>query len=169
MKEKFYNHIVQLQETICKELEKIDGRGKFLEDKWVREEGGGGTTKILEEGELIEKGGVNISKVYGILPESMQKQLKTNDNKFFACGLSLVIHPKNPMIPTVHANWRYFEMYDKNGRISDCWFGGGQDLTPYYINENDIKHFHSVCKSVCDKHSDDFYFNFKQNEDIKCQ
>ena len=165
MKEKFYNHIVQLQETICKELEKIDGRGKFFEDKWVREEGGGGTTKILEEGELIEKGGVNISKVYGILPESMQKQLKTNDNKFFACGLSLVIHPKNPMIPTVHANWRYFEMYDKNGRISDCWFGGGQDLTPYYINENDIKHFHSVCKSVCDKHSDDFYFNFKQNCD----
>ena len=79
MKEKFYNHIVQLQETICKELEKIDGRGKFSEDKWVREEGGGGTTKILEEGELIEKGGVNISKVYGILPESMQKQLKTND------------------------------------------------------------------------------------------
>ena len=165
MKEKFYNHIVQLQETICKELEKIDGRGKFLEDKWVREEGGGGTTKILEEGELIEKGGVNISKVYGILPESMQKQLKTNDNKFFACGLSLVIHPKNPMIPTVHANWRYFEMYDKNGKISDCWFGGGQDLTPYYINKNDIKHFHSVCKSVCDKHSDDFYFNFKQNCD----
>jgi coproporphyrinogen III oxidase len=165
MKEKFYNHIVQLQETICKELEKIDGGGKFFEDKWAREGGGGGTTKVLEEGQVIEKGGVNISKVYGELPESIQKQLKTSDSKFFACGLSLVIHPKNPMIPTVHANWRYFEMYDKNGEVSDCWFGGGQDLTPYYINEKDIKHFHSVCKSVCDKHSDDFYFNFKQNCD----
>ena len=83
MKEKFYNHIVQLQETICKELEKIDGGGKFFEDKWAREGGGGGTTKVLEEGQVIEKGGVNISKVYGELPESMQKQLKTSDSKFF--------------------------------------------------------------------------------------
>ena len=110
MKEKFYDHIVRLQKTICKELEKIDGKGKFFEDKWVREGGGGGNTKILENGELIEKGGVNISKVYGILPESMQKQLNTKDNKFFACGLSLVIHPKNPMIPTGACGGMYTDL-----------------------------------------------------------
>ena len=109
MKTKFYNHIVQLQKAMCEEFEKIDGKARFFEDKWTREGGGGGITKIIEDGKVIEKGGVNISKVFGELPQSMQKQLNTKSNKFFACGLSLVIHPINPMVPTVHANWRYFE------------------------------------------------------------
>ena len=149
MKTKFYSHIVQLQKSICDEFEKIDGKAKFFEDKWTRDGGGGGITKIIEDGKVIEKGGVNISKVFGELPQSMQKQLNTNSNKFFACGLSLVIHPINPMVPTVHANWRYFEMYDDDGNITDSWFGGGQDLTPYYIFENDIEHFHKQCKTIC--------------------
>jgi coproporphyrinogen III oxidase len=165
MKTKFYNHIVQLQKAMCEEFEKIDGKARFFEDKWTREGGGGGITKIIESGEVIEKGGVNISKVFGILPQSMQKQLNTKSNKFFACGLSLVIHPKNPMAPTVHANWRYFEMYDDDGNIIDSWFGGGQDLTPYYVFEDDIQHFHKECKTICDKHNPSFYNKFKENCD----
>ena len=165
MKTKFYNHIVQLQKTICDKFEKIDGKARFFEDKWTRNAGGGGITKIIENGKVIEKGGVNISKVFGVLPKSMQKQLNTKSNKFFACGLSLVIHPKNPMVPTVHANWRYFEMYDDDGNIADSWFGGGQDLTPYYIFEDDIQHFHKECKTICDKHNPSFYIKFKENCD----
>ncbi|MDB4059204.1 oxygen-dependent coproporphyrinogen oxidase [bacterium] len=165
MKTKFYNHIVQLQKTICDEFEQIDEKARFFEDKWTRDGGGGGITKIIEDGKVIEKGGVNISKVFGELPQSMQKQLNTKSNKFFACGLSLVIHPKNPMVPTVHANWRYFEMYDDDGDISDSWFGGGQDLTPYYIFEDDIQHFHKQCKAICDKHNPSFYIKFKENCD----
>ena len=162
MKNKFYSHIVQLQKSICDEFEKIDGKAKFFEDKWTRDGGGGGITKIIEDGKVIEKGGVNISKVFGELPQSMQKQLNTKSNKFFACGLSLVIHPINPMVPTVHANWRYFEMYDDDGNITDSWFGGGQDLTPYYIFENDIEHFHKQCKTICDNTTQVFMLNLKR-------
>ena len=165
MKDKFYKHIVDLQRLICSTFEKIDNNSVFNEDIWKRKEGGGGITRIMEGGNVIEKGGVNISKVYGKLPKSMQKQLNTNDEEFFACGLSLVIHPKNPMIPTVHANWRYFEMYDNKGNISDSWFGGGLDLTPYYIFGDDIIHFHTICKETCDKYDINFYRKFKQNCD----
>ena len=165
MKDVFYNHIVTLQSKICQELESVDTSSKFSEDKWLRSEGGGGTTKIFENGEVFEKAGVNISKVYGRLPETMKKQLNTNDSQFYACGLSIVIHPKNPMAPTVHANWRYFEMYDKKGNISDSWFGGGQDLTPYYLFNEDAKYFHEKCKQVCDKHNNSFYVKFKNNCD----
>src|SRR5690606_19719869 len=91
----------------------------------------------------------------------MQKHFGVGDVDFFACGLSLVLHPRNPMAPTVHANWRYFEMYDKQGEMVDAWFGGGQDLTPYYLFEEDANHFHSVCKEVCDKHDLQFYPDFK--------
>ena len=150
MKDQFYNFIRGLQDKITKELENIDGKAKFNEDLWERPEGGGGRSRIIENGNVIEKGGVNISAVDGPLPESMQKYFNVNKVDFFACGLSLVIHPFNPMIPTVHGNWRYFEMYDKKGNIIDQWFGGGQDLTPYYIFEEDVKHFHQSCKNVCD-------------------
>ena len=87
------------------------------------------------------------------------------DANFFACGLSLVLHPKNPMVPTVHANWRYFEMYDADGNIVDQWFGGGQDLTPYYLFDEDAKHFHQVCKTACDKHNAEFYPKYKSRCD----
>ena len=165
MKDKFYSYIKNLQDKITKEFEIIDGSKSFQEDIWRRDEGGGGRTRILQNGKVFEKGGVNISKVYGHLPKSMQAYFKVSDVDFFACGLSLVIHPKNPMVPTVHANWRYFEMYDSNGEILDQWFGGGLDLTPFYIFNDDVKHFHAVCKSVCKQHDESYYAKFKKNCD----
>ena len=161
MKDKFYNYIQQLQDTITSKLEAIDGKAKFQEDLWKRPEGGGGRTRVIENGNVFEKGGVNISGVHGKLPDSMQKYFGVEDADFFACGLSLVIHPKSPMVPTVHANWRYFEMYDQDGNIVDQWFGGGQDLTPYYLFEEDAKHFHQTCKTACDKHNTNFYPKYK--------
>lgn len=95
----------------------------------------------------------------------MQAYFNVEDVDFYACGLSLVIHPKNPKVPTVHANWRYFEMYDNNGAIVDSWFGGGQDLTPYYLFEEDARHFHQVCKMACDRHHPNFYKNYKSRCD----
>ena len=165
MKNKFYNYIENLQNTITKELERVDGKAKFKEDIWKRPEGGGGRTRVIENGNVFEKGGVNISGVHGKLPESMQKYFNVSDCDFFACGLSLVLHPTNPMVPTVHANWRYFEMYDKKGNIINSWFGGGQDLTPYYLFEDDVKHFHQTCKDACDKHDPLFYTTYKKQCD----
>lgn len=165
MKQKFYEYIQELQNNITAKLEEIDGVAKFREDIWRREEGGGGKTRVLENGAVFEKGGVNISSVYGPLPLEMQQYFKVPDVDFFACGLSLVLHPKNPMVPTVHANFRYFEMYDKAGKIIDQWFGGGQDLTPYYLFEEDARHFHKVCKKACDRHDPSFYLKFKKQCD----
>jgi coproporphyrinogen III oxidase len=161
MKDKFFKYIHELQDTITSGLEAIDGKAKFQEDVWKRPEGGGGRTRVIENGAVFEKGGVNTSGVHGKLPDSMQKYFGVEDADFFACGLSLVLHPKNPMVPTVHANWRYFEMYDKEGNIVDQWFGGGQDLTPYYLFEDDAKHFHQTCKTACDKHHPEFYPKYK--------
>ncbi|MUU78991.1 oxygen-dependent coproporphyrinogen oxidase [Winogradskyella sp. HL2-2] len=161
IKDKFFNYINQLQDTITSKLEEVDGKAKFQEDLWDRPEGGGGRTRVIENGNVFEKGGVNISGVHGKLPDSMQKYFGVEDADFFACGLSLVLHPTNPMVPTVHANWRYFEMYDKDGNIVDQWFGGGQDLTPYYLFEEDAKHFHQICKTACDKHNPEFYPKYK--------
>ncbi len=161
MKEKFYNYILGLQNTITAELEKIDGKALFREDLWERAEGGGGRTRVIENGGVFEKGGVNVSAVHGALPKSMQSYFGVEEADFFACGLSLVLHPVNPLVPTVHANWRYFEMYDKQGDIVDQWFGGGQDLTPYYLFDEDVLHFHSICKQACDLHHPDFYTTYK--------
>jgi len=165
MKEKFQEYIYQLQDTICKKLEEIDGKAVFQEDLWDRPEGGGGRTRVIENGNVFEKGGVNISAVHGKLPEAMQKNFGVSHSDFFACGLSLVLHPINPFAPTVHANWRYFEMYDANGDIVTQWFGGGQDLTPYYLFDEDAIHFHNVCKGACDKHDDSFYPMYKERCD----
>ncbi|PWG06363.1 oxygen-dependent coproporphyrinogen oxidase [Polaribacter aquimarinus] len=165
MKDKFYNYIENLQDTITSTLEKVDGEAKFQEDIWKRAEGGGGRTRVIENGKVFEKGGVNISAVHGELPEVLRNQFKVKEGNFFACGLSLVLHPKNPLVPTVHANWRYFEMYDDAGNIVTQWFGGGQDLTPYYLFDEDAIHFHSVCKSACDKHHSEFYPKFKETCD----
>lgn len=165
MKTEFVKYIKNLQNTITSKLEEIDGKGIFKEDLWERPEGGGGRSRILENGAVFEKGGVNISEVHGKLPESMQQYFGVKDADFFACGLSLVLHPHNPMAPTVHANWRYFEMYNANGEIVDQWFGGGQDLTPYYLFDEDAKHFHKTCKIACDKHNPDFYEKYKKRCD----
>lgn len=161
MKEQFVAYIRTLQDTITSRLEAIDGKAKFEEDLWDRPEGGGGRTRVIENGAVFEKGGVNISEVHGKLPESMQQYFGVKDANFFACGLSLVLHPINPMAPTVHANWRYFEMYNQEGEIVDQWFGGGQDLTPYYLFEEDATHFHQTCKTACDKHNETFYPKYK--------
>jgi coproporphyrinogen III oxidase len=161
VKDKFFKYIHELQDSITSTLQDIDGEATFEEDIWKRPEGGGGRTRIIQNGAIFEKGGVNISGVHGKLPESMQNYFGVKDVDFFACGLSLVLHPKNPMVPTVHANWRYFEMYDANGTIVDQWFGGGQDLTPYYLFEEDATHFHQTCKTACDKHNPEFYPKYK--------
>jgi len=161
MKDNFVNYIHQLQDRITSTLEALDGTATFQEDLWKRPEGGGGRTRVIENGTLFEKGGVNISQVHGKLPETMQQYFGVKDANFFACGLSLVLHPKNPFVPTVHANWRYFEMYNQEGEIVDQWFGGGQDLTPYYLFDEDATHFHSVCKTACDAHDTSFYPKYK--------
>ena len=172
MKNKFFTYIQNLQDTIVAGLEAVDGHAKFKEDLWERPEGGGGRTRVIENGQVFEKGGVNISAVHGKLPEAMQKMFGVGEADFFACGLSLVLHPKSPMVPTVHANWRYFEMYDTSTSLStgprkviQQWFGGGQDLTPYYLFEEDAVHFHQTCKTACDKHNPDFYPKYKKQCD----
>lgn len=165
MKDKLYAYIQHLQDQITSKLEEVDGLATFREDLWDRPEGGGGRTRVIENGAVFEKGGVNISAVHGELPVSMQQMFGVEEADFFACGLSLVIHPKNPMVPTVHANWRYFEMYDKSGNKINSWFGGGQDLTPYYLFEEDAVHFHQVCKTACSKHHPEFYSKYKQQCD----
>ena len=165
MKDQFYKYIETLQDAITTTIEELDGVAKFKEDIWKRDEGGGGKTRVIENGAVFEKGGVNVSAVYGKLPEVLRKQFKVDEGDFFACGLSLVLHPKNPFAPTVHANWRYFEMYNPQGEIVTQWFGGGQDLTPYYLFNEDAIHFHTVCKKVCDNYQEEFYPIFKKNCD----
>lgn len=165
MREQFVSYIKNLQDQITSKLEAIDGKATFKEDLWKRAEGGGGRTRVIEDGNVIEKGGVNISEVHGPLAPAMQQYFNVGDVDFFACGLSLVIHPKNPYAPTVHANWRYFEMLDKAGNLVDSWFGGGQDLTPYYLFEEDAQHFHQTCKTACDKHDPEFYPQYKMRCD----
>jgi coproporphyrinogen III oxidase len=149
--------VERLQNQICTTLEEVDGQSHFIEDMWKHKGGGGGRTRVLEEGAVFEKAGVNTSAVHGMMPEKMAKQLNTRPMAFFATGISLVIHPRSPMIPTVHANYRYFEQED-----GDSWFGGGSDLTPYYLYEEDVVHFHSVLKRACDRHTNESYPRFKK-------
>lgn len=152
----------RLQDTICSELEQEDGLAVFQEDKWERPEGGGGKTRILTHGALFEKGGVNTSVVHGLVNNAMRQQLGLEGHRWFACGLSLVLHPINPFVPTTHANWRYFELYDQDGHIIDRWFGGGADLTPYYLFEDDARHFHGTFKSAMDPFGEALYPAYKK-------
>jgi coproporphyrinogen III oxidase len=161
IKNQFTAHIKALQNTICSALEHADGKAKFISDVWERPGGGGGESRVISDGNIFEKGGVNISVVHGKLPSLAAEQLKINGEDFFACGLSLVIHPFNPFVPTVHANWRYFEVYNSAGSAADAWFGGGTDLTPYYLFEEDAIHFHAVQKDSCDRFDPSFYPQFK--------
>ena len=165
MKEKFSSWIKEIQNSICHEVETADGKEKFLEDKWSRPEGGGGITRVIQNGAVFEKGGVNTSEVYGDITPAISTQLKVTGDKFFACGISLVLHPRSPMVPTVHANYRYFEVYGKDGNVLDSWFGGGADLTPYYLFEEDAVHFHTVHKTSCDKFQEGSYQLFKKQCD----
>src|SRR5262245_4709003 len=165
MREKFTRFITDLQNNICNALESEDGKAVFISDKWERSGGGGGDTRVIENGNVFEKGGVNSSVVHGEVTDLMRTQLKIEGSKWFACGLSLVIHPKNPYVPTVHANWRYFELYDEQGKLADSWFGGGADLTPYYIFEEDARHFHQTLKDAIDPFGGELYVKYKKNCD----
>lgn len=164
-KDKFRDYIHSLQDHICAGLEQLDGQAVFMEDKWERPEGGGGKTRVIANGNVFEKGGVNTSVVHGPLPKAMQDAFGVPESNFYACGLSLVIHPLNPHVPTVHANWRYFELYDKAGSLIDRWFGGGADLTPYYPVEEDAKHFHATFKNAIDPFGSELYPKYKKHCD----
>lgn len=160
--------IMRIQAEFCKALEKEeDEHAKFKVDRWLRPSGGGGITCVLQDGRVFEKAGVNISVVSGTLPpgavqqmRSRGKNLQNAELPFFAAGVSAVIHPRNPMVPTIHFNYRYFEVKDKDG--VQWWFGGGTDLTPYYLNEDDAKHFHLTLKNACDAHDKSYYAKFKK-------
>jgi len=148
-----------LQNSICQALEQVDGKGKFVEDIWQRADGGGGKTRILSNGNIIEKGGVNFSEVFGEVSENMQEKLGMPKGKFFATGISIVMHPHNPFVPIIHMNIRYFELETQNENI--YWFGGGIDLTPHYIDKDDARFFHQTLKNTCDKFDYAFYPHFK--------
>ena len=165
IKQRWIDYIHDLQNRICIELEIADGNAKFTEDRWQRAEGGGGITRVISNGNVFEKGGVNSSVVYGPVTDIMRNQLNIQGVNWFACGLSLVLHPVNPYVPTVHCNYRMFELYDTNDQLVDRWFGGGTDLTPYYLIEEDAKHFHQTFKNVCDQYDASFYFKFKKECD----
>lgn len=178
IKDNFISLIHRLQDEICTALENIDGKASFREDRWERPGGGGGKSRVIADGNVFEKGGVNTSVVHGELPELMAKQFGVSQAQFMACGISLVIHPVNPFVPTVHANFRYFELYDDNGTLKDSWFGGGADLTPYYLDEQDGIHFHQTFKNACDpfgtelypmfkKHCDEYFINKHRNNEAR--
>ncbi len=159
MLERFNTFIIHAQDAICSALEAVDGKAKFREDLWERPGGGGGRTRVISGGNVFEKGGVNISNVHGELPEAMRAHFGVKGGQFSACGISLVIHPINPFVPTVHANYRYFEVE------GDAWFGGGADLTPYYLFKDDAAHFHRKHREACDRIDTAFYPEFKANCD----
>jgi coproporphyrinogen III oxidase len=140
-------YFANLQDRICQGLTEIDGRGRFHEDAWQRSGGGGGRTRVLAEGGVFEKAGVNFSQVSGQLAEEFARQIPGEGRDFSATGISLVIHPRSPLLPTVHANFRFLTKGDRQ------WFGGGADLTPYYPYREDVIHFHRTWKRVCDKHA----------------
>lgn len=164
MKTRMELMIMKVQADFCHSLEGEENfNKKFKVDRWQRPEGGGGITCVLQDGDVFEKAGVNISVVSGNLPPGAIQQMKSRGKElpegelpFFAAGVSAVIHPRNPMVPTIHFNYRYFEVTDKTGQ-KQWWFGGGTDLTPYYLNEEDAKHFHETLKGACDEHDITYY------------
>ncbi|GKV43130.1 hypothetical protein SLEP1_g50463 [Rubroshorea leprosula] len=169
---RFQQMIMKAQAIVCEAIEEVDGVGKFKEDAWTRPGGGGGISRVLQDGAVWEKAGVNISVVYGMMPPEAYRAAKpaaTDLNPgpvpFFAAGISSVLHPRNPFAPTLHFNYRYFETdapKDIPGAPRQWWFGGGTDLTPAYIFEEDVRHFHSIQKRACDKFDPTFYPRFKK-------
>lgn len=160
--------ILRIQAEICKDLEDVDGEEKFLVEKWDRAEGGGGITCVMQDSNVWEKAGVNISVVNGTLPPAAAEQMRVRHKElsqgkltFFAAGISSVLHPRNPKVPTLHFNYRYFEVFDNEQGKKHWWFGGGTDLTPYFLDKEDIIHFHTTLKEACDKHNKEYYKRFK--------
>ena len=152
----------QIQDEICAGLEQLDGKEHFVEELWQRDGGGGGRSRVIQNGDIFEKGGVNFSRVEGQLPETIKNALKVEQQDFFATGVSIVIHPNHPLVPIIHMNIRYFEMESgKAGKPAMKWFGGGIDLTPHYVFEDDARFFHSKLKAVCDDFGGDAYHRFK--------
>ena len=154
--------LLQLQDEICRSLEQADGVGRFVEDAWAREGGGGGRTRVMRHGDMIEQGGVNFSHVYGdAMPASATAHRpELAGRKFEAMGVSLVIHPHNPYVPTSHANVRFF-IAEKEGEEPIWWFGGGFDLTPFYPFAEDVQHWHRVSRDLCQPFGEDIYPEFK--------
>jgi coproporphyrinogen III oxidase len=144
--ERARTYFLELQERICTALIDLDGQGAFQEDNWSRQGGGGGRTRVLENGAVFEKAGVSFSDVAGELAEDFASQLPGEGRTFLATGMSLVLHPRSPLIPTVHANFRFLTKGNRE------WFGGGADLTPYYPMRDDVIHFHRVWKQTCERH-----------------
>ena len=159
-KEQIAEQYQQIQNEICAGLELVDGVGKFQEEIWNRDGGGGGRTRIIQNGSVLEKAGVNFSAVHGKLPDSIKKAFGVSEDDFFATGVSIVIHPNSPWIPIIHMNIRYFEMLGETGKEMR-WFGGGIDLTPHFVIEEDARFFHRSLKHTCDKFHSDFYSKFK--------
>lgn len=182
IRQKFERVCRDAQNSICSALEELDGVGKFKTDVWSRSDGGGGVSRVMSGGKVFEKAGVNVAVVYGTMPaEALRAATERGFNRaqngatkatetaqsisshqpkkipFFACGISSVLHPKNPYCPTMHFNYRYFETAG-----GTWWFGGGTDITPSYLNDADMKHFHTTYKTVCDKHDPNFYPKFKK-------
>ncbi|MBX7219503.1 MAG: oxygen-dependent coproporphyrinogen oxidase [Blastocatellia bacterium] len=150
-------YFANLQDEICHALENLDGQATFREDVWERPGGGGGRTRVIEAGRVFEKGGVNFSYVFGDMPEKLASKMAGSEGLTFAAtGVSLVLHPRNPMVPTVHANFRFFQ------QKTTAWFGGGADLTPYYPYREDAVHFHRTLKAACDGYDPDYYPRFKK-------
>lgn len=147
----------QIQNNICNAIEKADGASSFVEDTWSRPGGGGGHSRILTEGKILEKAGVNFSAVHGQLPDVIAKEYGVDSREFYATGVSIVMHPHNPFVPIIHMNIRYFEIAGEKQ-----WFGGGIDLTPHYIIPSQAKLFHQSLKDVCDRHNSSYYSKFKE-------
>ncbi|GAV62353.1 Coprogen_oxidas domain-containing protein [Cephalotus follicularis] len=173
VRSRFEKMIREAQCSVCAAIEAVEGveGAKFKEDVWSRPAGGGGISRVLQDGAVWEKAGVNVSVVYGLMPPEAYRAANPNQARkpgpipFFAAGISSVLHPKNPFAPTLHFNYRYFETdapKDDPGAPRQWWFGGGTDLTPAYIFEEDVKHFHSIQKRACDKFDPTFYPRFKK-------
>jgi coproporphyrinogen III oxidase len=156
-------YLLELQDRICSALQAEDGQASFQEESWDREEGGGGRSRVITDGNVFEKGGVNFSHVYGsqLPPSATAARPELAGRSFEAMGVSLVMHPENPYIPTSHANVRFF-IAEKPGEEPVWWFGGGYDLTPYYGNIEDCQHWHQTAKLACDPFGDEVYLRLKQ-------
>ena len=158
-------YLIGLQNDICDGLSSVDGESNFQSDKWERSEGGGGDTRVIKDGAIYEKGGVNFSHVFGAIPDFIN-ETKKSDGIFHATGVSIVIHPQNPFVPIIHMNVRYFELRDKtDNEIIDAWFGGGIDVSPAYPNKSDTKFFHQFIKQACDEIDESYYPFFKKTCD----
>jgi coproporphyrinogen III oxidase len=158
------DYLQSLQNRIISELEQVDGKAKFRRDAWQRPGGGGGLSCVLSDGAVFEQAGVGFSHVFGneLPPSATKARPELSGQQFQAVGVSLVIHPQNPYVPTTHANFRYFAAGDPDSSASAWWFGGGFDLTPYYPFPEDVVHWHTVAKNACEPFGEDLYARYKK-------